>query len=137
MLVGAILLISITGLLDTQTCSCAATPLFTALDTSVSLNKTWRIELAFKYHAINDLVQGTEKVADDTPRRRRQQSILLDIRYALSSRLTLRGVFSGVRQFRDVGISLAPSVSTQGLGDSMISLQYNPVVFTARNPWAL
>jgi hypothetical protein len=122
--------------LQGQTCSCAAAPLFNPLDLSVPQNKTWRLELSFKYHAINDLVQGTEKVIDDTDRERIQQSLLLDVRYAFSRKLVLRTVFSLVRQYRDVGISFSEPVSTQGVGDMLVAVQYTPLFYSSTNRFA-
>ncbi len=123
--------------LHSQTCSCASAPLFNPVDYSFGQNKAWRLELAFKYHTMNDLVEGSHQVIDDTQRKREQQSLLLDIRYALSSHLYLRAAFSLVRQYRDVGISFSSPVSTQGGGDTLFSLQYVPFAYSSADSWAL
>jgi len=89
-------------------------------------DRKWHFELTYKYHAINDLVEGTNKVEDDTDRRRVAHFLLFDTRYALTRSFTLRAVFSFVRQEREVGISTSPSVHTQDPGDSLLTLQYSP-----------
>ncbi len=119
--------------LNSQTCSCAATPLFNPLEYSTLKNRKWHFAIAYKYHAINDLMEGSKKVEDDTKRRRNAQALLLDIRYALFRSFTLRAVFSSAWHEREVGISTALPVSTQGFGDSMLSIQYTPVYYSDRN----
>jgi hypothetical protein len=89
-------------------------------------DRKWHFELTYKYHAINDLVEGSEKIQDDTERRRVAHFLLLDTRYALTRSFTLRAVFSFARQEREVGISTSLPVHTQGLGDSLLTLQYSP-----------
>ena len=116
--------------LNSQTCSCAATPLFDPIDYTSLKDHKWRFELTFKYHALNDLVEGTKEVINDTERRRIAQSLLIDIRYALFRNLTLRFAFSLSRQYRDVGISSALPVSTNGVGDSLLTVQYSPHILS-------
>ena len=135
-----LILVSIShSYLDSQTCSCAATALFDPVEYSTLKNRKWRFELTYKYHAINDLVEGTKKVLDDTRRRRTAQSLILDIRYALLRSLTLRAVISFARQGRDVGISEAAPVNAQGLGDGLLTIQYSPLHYsqTSRTEIAL
>jgi hypothetical protein len=119
--------------LNSQTCSCAATPLFDPIDYTSLKDHKWRIELTFKYHALNDLVEGTKEVVDDTDRRRTAQSFLMDVRYALFRGLTLRFALSFSRQYRDVGISSALPVSTNGLGDGLLTVQYSPLHYSERS----
>lgn len=132
-LVGLIILLVSQFNTYAQTCSCAAAPLFDPIEYSTLKDRKWRFELSFKYHALNDLVEGTEKVVDDTDRIRTSQFFLFDVRYSLSRNVTLRTVLSLVRQYRDVGISSAPPVSTNGLGDSMLSIQYSPLHYSQTN----
>jgi hypothetical protein len=126
-----LIFVSISNLyLDSQTCSCAATALFDPVEYSTLKNRKWRFELTYKYHALNDLVEGTKKVVDDTRRRRTAQSVLLDIRYALFRSLTLRTVISLASQGREVGISEAAAVNAQGLGDGLLTIQYSPIHYS-------
>ncbi|UCE42607.1 MAG: transporter [Candidatus Aminicenantes bacterium] len=131
--VGLIILFGSQFNTHAQTCSCAAAPLFDPIEYSTLKDRKWRFELSFKYHALNDLVEGTEKVVDDTDRTRTSQFLMLDVRYSLSRNVTLRAVFSFARQYRDVGISSAAPVSTNGLGDSMLSIQYSPIHYSPKN----
>ena len=110
--------------LYSQTCSCASTLLSNSLEYSTLKGRKWHFELNYKYHAINDLVEGSRSIEDDTDRRRTAQVLLLDVRYALSTRILLRTVFSLSRQERGVGISSALPVHTQGISDGMLMMQY-------------
>jgi hypothetical protein len=132
-IVGLIILFSSQLNTYAQTCSCAAASLFDPIEYSTLKDRKWRFELSFKYHVLNDLVEGTEKVVDDTDRIRTSQFFLFDVRYSLSRKVTLRTVFSLARQYRDVGISSALPVSTNGLGDSMLSIQYSPIHYSQTN----
>jgi hypothetical protein len=133
-LAALLIVISVSQLsLYSQTCSCAGTPLFDPIEYSTLKDRNWRFELSYKYHAINDLVEGTEEVIDDTDRERKAQALLLDVQFALSRRLTIRSVFSLTRQGRDVGISASPPVHTQGFGDGMLTLQYAPLYYSDRS----
>jgi hypothetical protein len=123
-------LIGVGTYLEAQTCSCAGAPIFNPLEYSASTiekGKHWHFELTYKYHSINDLVEGSEKIIDDTDRTRTAQSVFFETRYALSSRITLIGLLNFTGHNRDVGISSASAVSTQGIGDSMLSIQYTPL----------
>ncbi len=133
MLVGLIILLLSQFNTYAQTCSCAAASLFDPIEYSTLKDRKWRFELSFKYHALNDLVEGTEKVVDDTDRSRTSQFLMLDVRYSLSRYITLRTILSFARQYRDVGISNAAPVSTNGLGDSMLSIQYSPLHYSQTN----
>ncbi len=117
------------GSSNAQTCSCAATPLFSPIEFSSLQGKKWHFELSYKYHSLNDLVEGRKRVVDDTDRSRSAQSVLFDTRFALSRKFSIRAVFSFVRQSRHVGISNSLPVRIQGLGDSMFMLQYTPLMF--------
>ncbi|NIM91152.1 MAG: hypothetical protein GTO17_09415 [Candidatus Aminicenantes bacterium] len=112
--------------LNSQTCSCAGIPLYNPLEFSTLKERKWHFELTYKYHVINDLVEGSEKIQDDTERKRIAHFLLFDTRYALTRNFTLRAVFSLARQEREVGISTSLPVHTQGLGDSLLTLQYSP-----------
>jgi hypothetical protein len=72
-------------------------------------------------------VEGSDKIIDDTDRARTAQSVFFETRYALSRRVTLIGLLNFTGHNRDVGISSSSAVSTQGLGDSMLSIQYTPL----------
>lgn len=117
--------------LNAQTCSCAGAPVFNPLEyDSMQEGKKWRFELSYKYHAINDLVEGSQQVNDTTDRHRSAQSVFLEVRYALTKRFSLIGLLNFTGHRRDVGISSSPAVTTQGLGDSMLAIQYSPILFS-------
>lgn len=117
--------------LQGQTCSCAGAPVFNPLEfSSMDEDKHWHFQLTYKYHAINDLVQGSTKINDDTDRTRTARSVFFETRYAISKRLAVMALINFTGHGREVGISGSGGVNTQGLGDSMLSLQYTPLRFS-------
>lgn len=130
-LVFGLLLGGLPPLLSAQTCSCAGAPIANPLEyQDTASDKKWHFELSFKYHAINDLVQGSEKVTNDTDRRRSAQALFLETRYKLSHHITLISHFNFTGHSRNVGISSAGTTTTNGIGDSMLSVQYTPLRFS-------
>jgi len=127
---GWLLIFLFPSILESQTCSCAATPLFNPLDFATLKNRKWHFELTYKYHSTNDLVEGSEKVKDDTDRQRTAQFVLADARYALLPNLTIRATFSWVRHYREIGISFSEPVQTKALGDGLLTVQYSPFPYT-------
>lgn len=122
--------------LSGQTCSCAGAPVFNPLEyssTTLDNNKQWHFELTFKYHVINDLVEGTQTIVDDTDRSRTAQSLFLETRYALSKRISLAVLLNITGHDREVGISNSSGTNTSGLGDSMFSVQYTPLHYSDGN----
>ena len=98
--------------LHAQTCSCAGAPMFNPLEyQSMQKDKRWHFELSFKHHAINDLVEGSEQVDDYTDRSRSAQSVFLEVRYALTKRLSVIGLLNFTGHRRDVGISSSAAAS--------------------------
>lgn len=129
-LVMILMLMGIGFHLEAQTCSCAGAPIFNPLEfsnTSIDKDKRWHFQLSFKYHAINDLVEGRTKIIDETDRTRTAQSVFLETRYSLSRRISIMALLNVTGHTRDVGISSSSGVSTSGLGDTMLSIQYTPL----------
>jgi hypothetical protein len=116
--------------LSSQTCSCAATPLFNPLDFATLKDRKWHFELTYKFHSMNDLVEGSEKVQDDTERRRTVRFVLADTRFAILPNLTIRAAFSWVSHYREIGISYSEPVKIQAMGDSLLTVQYSPFPYT-------
>jgi hypothetical protein len=100
------------------------------VDFATLKNRKWHFELSYKYHSMNDLVEGSTKVIDDTERRRTAQFALADVRYALLPNLTIRAALSWVNHYRAIGISFSEPVQTQALGDSLLTVQYSPFPYT-------
>jgi hypothetical protein len=125
------------GHLMAQTCSCAGNTFFSPLELTAPSEKHWHLELSYRFHAINDLVEGTEKVVDDTERSRNVMTLMFEIGYNLSPRLTVKADLNVVRHQRQVGISDAGKVDTNGMGDSLFSLQYKPMIYSGRSDMEL
>lgn len=124
----ALALLSIS--LYAQTCSCAGTTAFNPFEyTDTDKSQKWHFRLSYKYHALNDLLEGSKKVVDDTDRSRIAQSVFFDVGFNLSNRISLITVLNYSAQSRDVGISNSGAVSTGSIGDSMLSIQYSPLIY--------
>jgi hypothetical protein len=116
--------------LNAQTCSCAGAPIFNPLDYSGSLSQyRWHFQLTYKYHSISDLVEGKTTIKDDTDRSRTAQSLFFETRFAFTPRISVMALLNITGHSRQVGISGSDADTTSGLGDSMLSLQYSPVIF--------
>lgn len=120
--------------LGAQTCSCAGAPVFNPLEYSTTREgKKWHFELTYKYHVINDLVDGSQQIGNDIHRHRTSRSVFFETRYSVSPKWTLIANMNFTRHARDVGISSSSGVSTNGLGDGMLSIQYTPVRFSVKS----
>ncbi|MCP5108188.1 MAG: hypothetical protein GY950_32680 [bacterium] len=137
LIVCAVIVAAMTGgsaYLDAQTCSCAGAPVFNPLDYArTGKDKKWRFELTYKYHAINDLVEGSKKKFNDVDRRRISQTVFLETRYSFSPRLAVIANINFTGHQREVSFSSSSAVNTGGLGDSMLSLQYSPLLFSTES----
>ncbi len=112
-----------------QTCSCAGTTSFNPFEyTDSDKSQRWHFRLSYKYHAINDLVEGSKKVVDATDRSRIAQSVFFSLGFDFDKRISLIALLHYSDQSRDVGISNSGAVSTGSIGDSMLAIQYSPLI---------
>lgn len=109
-----------------QTCSCAGAPLLSSQSTGAGSAGNLLLGLTYEYHDISSIYNGTNELRDETLERS-TQSVLLEVNYGLTDRLSLSGTFSFVNKERITGLQTTAggtTVSTNGLGDGMLLLRY-------------
>ncbi|MDJ0653168.1 MAG: transporter [Xanthomonadales bacterium] len=121
------------------TCSCAGTPLLTAIDTSAREKGQLFISYVTEDHRISDLVSGSRDVRDETGRDRESFSQVVSASYALTDRWAVSALVSHIEHRRTIRSSQLGETRTSGIGDSVILARYTPIVITPfnRHEWAL
>jgi hypothetical protein len=129
----ALLILLVSGLpapLKAATCSCAGVPLLASIDTSAKEKGDLFINYILEYHAINDLVSGSDDVKDETGRDRNSLSQVLSASYAITDHWSVSALLSYVRHEREIGASFIGKTTTSGIGDSVVLARYSPLFFT-------
>lgn len=107
-----------------QTCCSGGVPLSNNLGLPNEGARSWIIGLNYDYNNLNTLNAGTDKLNDDS-RLRITNSILANVGYALSDRLSLETLFTWVNQTRTITQFGNESFSeTKGLGDAVFLAKY-------------
>jgi len=106
-------------------CCSGGVPISGTLGLSTSDSQSWQFLLTYDYNAMNDLFEGSQSL-DDNSRKRSTQSILFEVNYGLTKRITLTAMSTFVRQERLVSTIDDQSnfTSTQGLGDGIFLVKY-------------
>jgi len=101
-----------------QACCSGGVPLGGSLGLGTAERKSIQLLVTYDYNAINDLMDGSRRLPDDT-RSRTTHSSILEINYGLTSRFSIAGVFPLIRQERDINAYAGARdlTATQGLGD--------------------
>ena len=101
-----------------QACCSGGVPLGGNLGLGTAERKSIQFLVTYDYNAINDLMDGSRRLPDDT-RSRTTHSSILEINYGLTSRFSIAGVFPLIRQERDINAYAGARdfTATQGLGD--------------------
>ena len=111
-----------------QTCSCAGAPILSSLETGAAPAGSGHFGLSWQTHAINDLMDGAQKLDEDRARSRSSQSLILESSYGLTRNWSITGLLTLIRHERR-----SPSVEgsgerliTRGLGEGLLLLKYTP-----------
>lgn len=124
--ISSIILILFKSSIYSQACCSAGTPLLGSLEASSSVAKTLQVGLTFDYNSLQTVLEGTNKLNDNT-RERLTKSALLEISYGIDKRWAITGLFSFTNQKRLIrgNNSQLNEVSTNGLGDVILLFKYN------------
>lgn len=109
-----------------QTCSCAGAPLISSQSTGASSAGNLLFGITYEYNDISDLYSGSNRLSDETVARA-TRSVLLEINYGITDRLSATGTFSYVDKDRTTGLHIpggGSTVNTRGAGDGIIMLRY-------------
>jgi len=115
---------------NAATCSCAGVPLLSAIDTSSTQPGDLYFNLTTEAHEINDLVQGTKDISDETRRARSSLSQVASLNYGLADNWAISGLVSYIEHSRKIGSSFLGEQNSSGLGDGVILLRYTPRYIT-------
>ncbi len=115
-----------TQIVYAQACCTAGTPLLGSLEMSTTKKGVWQFGLNYEYNSLQDVYEGSSQLIDQT-RERITQSILFEVNYGFSSKITLTGLFSFVNQQRliDPLTGSNNSLTINGIGDLMFLVKYN------------
>jgi hypothetical protein len=120
-----ILLFLCTELAISQTCCSGGIPLSNNLGLSNEGKGVWQLGLNYDFNNLNTLNAGKDKLDDDS-RKRITHSVLLNIGYSISDKLSVESLFTWVNQRRIIdqfgNIDLQ---QTTGLGDAVFLLKYD------------
>ena len=109
-----------------QTCSCAGAPLIGSQSAGVSEQGNLLFGLTYEFNQITRLYSGSDRLTNDTTERN-TQSVLFEVHFGITDRLSASGTFSFVNKERLSGLS-SPSgtqrSNTSGVGDGLVMLRY-------------
>jgi len=119
--------ISVRHIVYAQACCSSGTPLLSTMELPGTPAGQWQFAVTYNYNYLDDVVAGTQQLGD-SQRRRISQSILLEISYGLTSRLSVSTMITGIQQERRVRSAL-PGTSgertrARGIGDGIVLLKY-------------
>ncbi|MEX0771479.1 MAG: hypothetical protein WD035_12135 [Balneolaceae bacterium] len=109
-----------------QTCSCAGAPLISSQSSGASSAGNFLLGLTYEHHEISNLY-NEDRSLDDENDTRNTRSLLLEIHYGITNRLSISGTFSHVGKDRTTGRQFSgggQTVSTSGIGDGVFLLRY-------------
>ncbi len=125
--------------LQAQTCSCAGAPLLSSQSTGVASAGSFLAGITYEHHDISSLYNGTTRFEDATVTRT-TRSVLVELNYGITDRLSISGTFSWVDKERTTGLhtsSRGNRVTTRGPGDGILMLRHNLVRQTLWNPYSV
>lgn len=119
--------ILVNGNVFAQTCCSGGTPLTGNLGIQGIEAKSWYFQLSYDYNFLDDLYSGTLKL-DDNSRERLTQTVLLQVIYAFSEKISVNSLFSYVDHKRTIFSPTGATNITQasGLGDVVLLFQFTP-----------
>ncbi len=133
LLIGLFMLVSPVYLFS-QACCSGGVPLGGSLGLGTAENKSLQFLLTYDYNLLNDLMDGSEFLIDDT-RSRTTHSAMAEINYGLSSRFSLTAVVPFIRQERSIRSFGGTNdfTATQGMGDAVLLVKYR-ILNPAKRP---
>ena len=87
--------------------------------------RSWFLSSSYEYHDVSDLVSGTKDVPDETGRKRRAQTLILEGSYGINDQFSVSTLISAVEHTRKVGQN--STVKANGVGDGIVMLRYTPM----------
>lgn len=121
-----------------QSCSCGGPPLLGALESGYISNRVLQVGLTYEYSSIDDLIAGTKEL-ENLNRLRNVNSIIFQVNYGLTSRISLAFSSSLIEQERNINIEsgVGENLQTQGLGDLLLTGRYTAIPFSIAHRFSL
>lgn len=120
-----VILFNVTAV-QAQTCSCAGAPLLGMQSTGATGEGNILAGVTYEFNQITSLYTGSEQITNNSANRN-TQSVLFEINYGITDRLSASGTFSYVRKQRTSGIGTPgneQTSTTAGIGDGIALLRY-------------
>lgn len=121
-----VLLLLITTSARAQTCSCAGAPLLGTQSAGATGQGNFIGGITYEFNQITSLYSGSTQITNDSADRH-TQSVLFELNYGITDRLSASGTFSYVRKERTSGLSSpgrSQTSTTAGIGDGIILMRY-------------
>lgn len=115
---------------EAATCGCAGVPLLSAIDTSSTEPGDLFFNFTSENHVMNDLVEGSDQISDETRRQRSSASQAFSMSYGLAENWAVSGLIAYIEHSRKVGSSSFGEKNTSGLSDAVILFRYSPIYIT-------
>ncbi|MBW6480271.1 MAG: hypothetical protein K0B37_12660 [Bacteroidales bacterium] len=108
-----------------QACCSGGVPLGGSLGLGTADHKSLQFLATYDYNLLNDLMDVSEILPDDT-RQRTTHSAILEVNYGVSPRFSIAAVLPLIRQERNIRSfgGVMDFTSAQGLGDAALLLKY-------------
>lgn len=118
-----------------QACCTAGTPLLGSLEMTSAPQNVLQLGLTFDHNNLNDVFSQSSKL-ENIERQRISQSVLLEINYGITSRISLTGILTFNRQERTISENVASGnkLLASGIGDAVILTKYSLFQFSIFNP---
>lgn len=122
---GVALMLAFPFIISAQTCCSGGVPLGGSLGLGAAEGKSLQVLVTYDYNAINDLVNFSDKL-DDNTRSRTTHSSIIELNYGLTHRFSFTAVIPFIRQTRTIqGYNgIVNFTATQGLGDMVFLAKY-------------
>lgn len=117
-----------------QACSCGGAPILSALELPATQKGTLQLSLTYEYSSIADVFTGSLELKDDS-RERVVHSILSEINYGLTDRISISALLTFLQQERTSQSQTGAGefLRTRGIGDGILLIKYNLIPFSPGN----
>ncbi len=113
--------------INAQTCCSGGVPVSTNIGLPLADAGTFHIGISYDLNTLNTLKNGADILVDAT-RKRQTQSILLELGYSITDRLSFDILTSHVTQKRDISVNnFNDSDVTNGIGDMVLLAKYQVI----------
>ncbi|NOX65005.1 MAG: hypothetical protein GXO85_04205 [Chlorobi bacterium] len=126
-----IFFISFVNQIYSQACCTAGSPLLSSLETSATQKGNLLFGISYVYNLLDDVYEETFYLNDQT-RNRISKSVLLQVDYGITDKISISGLFTYINQQRNISAyqGFTNTVTTSGIGDAVLLAKYNVIPLT-------